>query len=38
LRLQRKREAPVVAELPASVIERAVNAEKLGWPDRATAA
>lgn len=37
-RLRRKRDAPVVAELPASVIERAVNAEQLGWPDRATAA
>ena len=37
LRLRRTPDAPVVAELPASVIERAVNAETLGWPDRTAA-
>jgi len=37
LRLKRTPGSPVVAELPASVIERAVNAETLGWPDRTAA-
>jgi hypothetical protein len=37
LRLERTPDAPVVAELPASVIERAVDAETVGWPDRTAA-
>lgn len=37
LRFRRTPDAPVMAELPASVIDRAGNAETLGWPDRTAA-